>query len=54
MVEEELVSGDGWISDDSSFYGTFFICFGLLVVRQINGGDLRLHTITFYGGIGSP
>ncbi|KAF2661741.1 DUF1917-domain-containing protein, partial [Lophiostoma macrostomum CBS 122681] len=21
MVEEELVSGDGWISDDSSFYG---------------------------------
>jgi chromate transport protein ChrA len=27
MVEEELVSGDGWISDDSSFYGMFFARF---------------------------
>jgi hypothetical protein len=23
MVEEELVSGEGWISDDSSFYGEY-------------------------------
>lgn len=21
MVEEDMVSGEGWISDDSSFYG---------------------------------
>jgi hypothetical protein len=23
MVEEEMVSGEGWISDDSSFYGVY-------------------------------
>lgn len=24
MVEEELAHGEGWISDDSSFYGEYF------------------------------
>jgi hypothetical protein len=23
MAEEEMVSGEGWISDDSSFYGEY-------------------------------
>lgn len=23
MGDKEMVSGDGWISDDSSFYGTY-------------------------------
>jgi hypothetical protein len=28
MVQEELVYGDGWISDESSFYGkSFILCF---------------------------
>jgi hypothetical protein len=27
MVEEEMLLGDGWISDESSFYGMFdFAC----------------------------
>ena len=34
MGDKEMVSGDGWISDDSSFYGMYLALIGF--------GDLYL------------
>lgn len=44
MVEEELISGDGWISDDSSFYGMCYrvVCWVPGFTRVILTGSASL------------
>ena len=36
MGAEDMVDGDGWISDDSSFYGTYRVCINYGVLAAVS------------------